>query len=764
MKRFNFYLSLMLLLVCAAACSDDFDTPPMTVPTAEHKANMTIADFKAKYWQTTVNYIDTVKDDDIIQGYVTSSDESGNIYKSLYISDGTGGLTISINQNSLYNTYRIGQKVVIPMRGYFVGKYNGQQQLGYPQYYEKGLVWEATFLPSAMWQEMVEIDGLPDLTMVDTTVVSISDFQGKTDDATLLKYQGKLVRFNNVSFADADGTITFAESGSTTNRNIVDADNNTLVVRNSNYASFRGEALPMGKGSVVGLLSFYATRANSSGTWQLYLRSIDDCIGFSTDTKGRETDPYTVEEAKDVQNLDKSGWVKAYVVGAAGPEVTTISSNSDIEWKAPTTLDNTLILADDPECTDYTKCLIVPMPQGTPFRTQANLKDNPAVYKTVIYVYGRLATYMGMDGIVDNSGSTSEFKLSVVTGGVTQFKDDFEESAIKSDWTNLQVLGDKKWYRTSFNNNGYAAMTGYKGTPPFDSWLITPALDIKNATSKTLTFRTQVNGYGSSTSVFEVYVLNSLDPSTATVMTKLNPTIATAPASGYSSWAESGTIDLSQFADGSYYIGFRYYATNDANFATWCLDDVAFGYGEGGSTGDDPTTENATRADFETLNSGTATSKYGTYTTTQGWTATNCIVLSGGTADSNPTFTFIGFVTGSTTEYAFAPTLNGKTSAVGTLVSPTLSGGISKLRFSYGAAYNESQLSFRVDIKQNGSVVKTWTVTNTSVTKAEVYSFEEEVSGVTGEYTIEITNLSPSASTSNKDRVSIWNLNWDTAE
>ena len=102
-------------------------------------------------------------------------------------------------------------------------------------------------------------------------------------------------------------------------------------------------------------------------------------------------------------------------------------------------------------------------------------------------------------------------------------------------------------------------MTGYRGIqPPFDAWLITPALNIKDAARKVLNFRTEVNGYGSTTSKFEVYVLNSDSPSTASVKVQLNPTLPTAPASGYSGWVESGDIDLSQWSDGVYYIGFRY--------------------------------------------------------------------------------------------------------------------------------------------------------------------------------------------------------------
>lgn len=752
MKRYFLYLSVILLGAVLTGCSDDFDTPPMVVPTASRTPNMTIAEFKAKYWQDQVNYIDTVKEDIVIHGYVTSSDESGNIYKSLYIQDETGSLAISINGNSLNKDYRIGQEIVLPMQGYFVGKYNGQQQLGYPQYYERGGVWEATFLPLASWKALAQINGLPDPANIDTTTIKISDLG--TDAATLQKYEGMLVRIDNVKFEAADGAATFANSDATTNRNIVDAQGNTLVCRNSNYASFRSNVMPVGEGSVVGILSYYNTRNGSAGTWQLYLRDINDVVGFNTSTKGLETDPWTVDEAIAQENTGASGWVKGYVVGAVAPEVTNVRSNSDIEWKAPTTLDNTLVIAPSADCTDYTKCLVVSLPQGTPFRQQANLKDWPEVYKTQISVKGTLATYMGTFGITGNSGARDEFKLSVVTGGVTSLDEGFE-GGIPDDWGNVVVSGDKKWYTTTFNNNTYAAMTGFKGTrPPFDNWLVSPAVDIKGAANRTLTFRTQVNGYGSTTSNIEVYVLNNADPSQATVKEKLNAKWATAPASGYSSWVESGNIDLSRWADGTYFIAFRYHATSDANYATWCVDDVKFN--AGGSSNP----SGVSRADLETLNNGNATATFGTYTSSNGWRATNASVLKGAEADGNPAFKFIGFKTGSTTDYAYAANLNGKTSAVGTLVSPELTGGVGTLTFNYGYAYTESNgVSFRVDIKQNGSTVKTFTVTNKAATKYTAYTVNEAVN-VTGNFTIEFTNLSPSKSTSNKDRVAIWNISW----
>ena len=68
-------------------------------------------------------------------------------------------------------------------------------------------------------------------------------------------------------------------------------------------------------------------------------------------------------------------------------------------------------------------------------------------------------------------------------------------------------------------------------------------------------------------------------------------------------------------------------------------------------------------------------------------------------------------------------------------------------------------MSFTVNIKQGGNIVKTITVEPASFAKFEVMDFNWEVN-VKGDFVIEIINNGPSASTSNKDRVAIWNLTW----
>ena len=275
-------LAGVLFLSLFASCSNEFDTPPMVLPTAEHTPNMTIADFKAMFWRDEVNYVDSVNEDIIIHGWVTSSDEPGNIYRKLYIQDESGtGLTIAINQSGLYEKYRVGQDLVISLRGCYFGKYNGQQELGFPDTlnYRKYKTWRMSYMAQPMWESMVEFNGFFNPDKVDTIVVSLGDLANKTDAANLMKYQGALVRVNGVTFKEADGRATFALAGENyTSRTLVDAGGRRLVVRTNNHADFSLKVLPAGPVDVVGLLDLYTYSTNADGTWQLSLRSIDDVI------------------------------------------------------------------------------------------------------------------------------------------------------------------------------------------------------------------------------------------------------------------------------------------------------------------------------------------------------------------------------------------------------------------------------------------------------------------------------------------------------
>lgn len=727
------------LAVGAPACQDNVDAPDMVNPVADVQPNMTILELKERFWSEATNYAMTIENENdpterfIIHGYVSSSDEEGNVFKSLVIQDETAALAFSIDQYNLYMNYRIGQEIILDVTGMEIGKYAGLQQIGRKSWYENGNTWQVSFMSNNYFKQYAQLNGLPAAANVDTIVMPNFDAFSQQTPEVLRKYQSQLVRLQNVSFPEG-GKRTFSvyhtSENDEQNNTLNDRNGNTLTVRTSGYCTFFNDVLPEGTIDLVGILSYY------NSAWQLIM--IDgNGIYYPGEQPGSKEKPYSVEQAiKEQKDGNKAeGWVKGYIVGAVAPLVEDVNSNSDIEWTAPTVLANTLVIAPSATTTNYDECLVVLLPAGSQFQSVANLRDNPSLIGKEILVKGTLSEAVGTYGIIDNGGTAEDFEIEgvVISDGsisdgtgaketpynVTQLiaknptsKDVPVESdiwvkgyilgympstpstalqytvwgtegavetnivlgptpdcqdytkcigiqiskdirsglslaskpgnlgavatikgniikycgapglgaasefslegasdepvvppvtgeaveglnesfaTIPATWTNIKVSGDKAWYATSFNDEPYAAMTGYKGTqPPYDSWLISPAVDMDKAAEKILTFRNQVNGYSSTTTVFEAYVLTSNDPTTAT-KTALSFNKAVAPASGYSGFVESGNVDLSGFT-GKIYIGFRYYATTDANYATWCVTDVKLNASAvGGGDTPDPT-------------------------------------------------------------------------------------------------------------------------------------------------------------------------------
>lgn len=423
MRKLNLYKLGMSAIILAGmtACQDDFDAPSLEIPQATMTPNTTILDVKTKYWDDATNYIKEIGlteagEHVIISGRVISSDATGNIYKNLVIQDESAALAMSINANSMYNDYRLGQEIVIDLTEMHIGKYNGLQQLGFPEYSDQ-YGWEATFMPPEIFYAHSQLNGLPEPEKMDTVTIRLSDLPSAPEG--LRKWQSQLVRINNVSFTGG-GELPFSEEDASTNRTITDTNGNSLTVRNSNYASFKSDILPAGNGDVVGILSYYGT----SG-WQLLLRFASDCMNFGNPTmeQGTEENPYTVEQAKELIGNDSFGWLTGYIVGAVSPEVeTTITSNDDIEWGAPTVLATTLVIGATPDTKDLNDCFVIALPQGSALRQYGNLKDN-AVYQRQIWVSGTFGTYMGANGVLDNSGSTAEFKIEGVEIDTGEVKD-----------------------------------------------------------------------------------------------------------------------------------------------------------------------------------------------------------------------------------------------------------------------------------------------------------------------------------------------------
>lgn len=405
------------------SCSDDFDAPPVKVPTATIKANTTIADFKAEYWKTETPYCVPVNvpegESKVISGRVISSDATGNIYKSLVIQDETAALAISINANSLYTTYRVGQEVVIDLNGMYVGKYANLIQLGYPNEGTRGT--EAGFMALELFESHAQLNGLPDVSKIDTIPVSISELP--TTPAEICKMQSQLVRLDNVQWVEAGQR--YSEESASTSRNLKDASGNTIIVRNSNYATFRTELLPEGEGTVIGILSYY------NNAWQILLRSAEDVIGFKT-PEGVMANPYTIERAKELQGQDITGWVAGYIVGAVAPGVNEVKANTDIQWGIEAAMDNSLVIGATADTKDIANCVIVPLPQDTKLRELGNIRDHKDLVGKAIKVKGVLENQYAQAG-VNCSGALGTFEIEgVETGGDGTLNNPYNIAAITS--------------------------------------------------------------------------------------------------------------------------------------------------------------------------------------------------------------------------------------------------------------------------------------------------------------------------------------------
>ncbi len=147
------------------------------------------------------------------------------------------------------------------------------------------------------------------------------------------------------------------------------------------------------------------------------------------------------------------------------------------------------------------------------------------------------------------------------------------QSFEKEGWRNVMVQGDRNWSGKEFNSNKYIQATAHNAAAgTYETWLITPPMDVTNAANKTLSFKT-AQAYWKESTTFEVFVLKCENG--ATTQTKLSPVLATSTTANYE-FVSSGDVDLSQFT-GIIHIGFKYVAEGGAsNSTTWCIDDVEF--------------------------------------------------------------------------------------------------------------------------------------------------------------------------------------------
>lgn len=151
---------------------------------------MTILQLKNKYNGTPVTFDND--DENIITGIVTSSDSTGNFYKSIYIQDETTGIELKLGKNNLYNDYKEGQRIYVKLKDLTIGAYYGQIQLGYKDQsgeYETSYLEVQSLIDKHVFRGKIEKKVTPEV----LTKLPISG------DKT---YQGKLVTLQGLTYGN----------------------------------------------------------------------------------------------------------------------------------------------------------------------------------------------------------------------------------------------------------------------------------------------------------------------------------------------------------------------------------------------------------------------------------------------------------------------------------------------------------------------------------------------------------------------------------
>jgi DNA/RNA endonuclease YhcR with UshA esterase domain len=207
----------------------------------------------------------------LMRGIVTADDESGNIYKSIYIQDETAGICLSLDQVNIYTYMPRGQEVIIEMQGMWLGKYLGAYQVGdSTTHYQYGYQMGRYDWTKELVKKHFYTNGYPDLTKVPAPKEIESAGEILSTD------YGMLVKLKNVTFPDAEGgkLKSWSTSEQTENRKVVFADGSQIIVRTSGYSNFYADYIPEGVGTITGIVSVY------NGTVQLYLRDRNDVGRF----------------------------------------------------------------------------------------------------------------------------------------------------------------------------------------------------------------------------------------------------------------------------------------------------------------------------------------------------------------------------------------------------------------------------------------------------------------------------------------------------
>ncbi len=575
-KTLLYIAAAMLGATAFTACDDDFARPPMMLPeTVDVEANYSITQVKNRFWATmgtpTEIGVDAETGDSMIfKGRVCSSDESGNIFKKIYVQshDENGNqiaMAFYVNAKDMYAQLPFGQEVVVWGTGLTIGSASGVLAFGDPADKDFYMTEERFYAHIARTGI-----GVPDPSKVDTTATTlahINEIKGNTD--SLKVWQCRLVRINDVSWVEAGQPYSNEQYG--TNRYLTDENGNRLMVRNSTFTNYSTDPLPYGKGSVVGILSQF------NGNLQLTMIDQEGCIDFDGEAPepgpevdpagdGTEASPYNVTKALEVATALKDGEETAEVfvngvISAIG-EISTSFGNGTYT------------------ITDEGGSKTIGVYRGYWLGGEKFTSENQLALGAKVVVKGKLVNYKGNtpqlaqgNQLVSYNGETaggetpapSEDQLySFLTPSLTE---------MPADWTIENVnLGTAEyvWSWKVYNNAGYLNASAFVAGAAIatEAYAVSPTIDLTGVTGTTATFDHAAKFQTTLRTMCGLVVREEGAKDWTPIA------IPTWPEAGSWTFVSSGSINLGAYDGKKIQLGFKY-GSSAEGADTWEIKNLA---------------------------------------------------------------------------------------------------------------------------------------------------------------------------------------------
>lgn len=261
MKCFRLHIFSFIILFGVIGCND-YDipqtealTPPSTNISIGELSRLVASDGKQ------------ISEELIIGGYVTSSDDAGNFYRTFTIEDTSGGAEIMAGIYELHNLYPMGHYVIVKLEGAFAARHNGVLQIGLaPNSYSS---YPTDYFSSrpALDKHIFCYDVVKQLSPSQQSISSLGE-----------QMCGLLITVEGVELCSAfhaEGWQVNSEGTWSGYNFFRDAAGNEITVHTSEYADYAEQKVPTAQVALTGVL--HRGVADGKEYYMIKMRDESDC-------------------------------------------------------------------------------------------------------------------------------------------------------------------------------------------------------------------------------------------------------------------------------------------------------------------------------------------------------------------------------------------------------------------------------------------------------------------------------------------------------